>query len=71
MAVPNLNLADLTAEERLSLIEKIWDSLTPDDVGLTDTQRNELDRRLDDLERNPGESVSWDEAQRRIRERNE
>lgn len=59
----------MTAEERLALIERIWDSLDPDDVGLTHAQREELERRLDDLESNPDETVSWIEAKRRIRGR--
>ena len=69
VTLPNLDIENLTAEERLALIEKIWDSLTPDDVGLTDAQRDELERRLDDLERNPDQAVPWAEARRRILER--
>ena len=43
----------LPIEERLRLIETIWDSIAadPSAVPLTDAQREELDRRLDDLER--------------------
>lgn len=69
MAIPKLDIESMSADERLALIERIWDSLTPDDVGLTAAQQDELARRLEDLERHPGDSVSWSEAQRRIRER--
>ena len=69
MALPKLDLESLSADERLALIEKIWDSLTSDDVGLTGAQHDELARRLEDLERNPNDTVTWAEAQRRIRER--
>jgi putative addiction module component (TIGR02574 family) len=43
----------LPVEERFKLIETIWDSIATDSsaVPLTDAQRDELDRRLDDLER--------------------
>jgi len=67
MALPQLNLDTLTAEERLALIERIWNSLESEEVGLTQPQHEELARRLEDLEQNPGGNISWPEAQRRIR----
>lgn len=69
MALPKWNLDGLTPEERLELIEQLWTGLTPEQVGLTPAQRVELERRLDDLERNPEEGVSWTDARRDIRER--
>lgn len=69
MVIPKLDIDGLTPEERLALIERIWDSLSSEDVGLSRAQRDELDRRLDDMERNPQDDVTWTEAQRRIRER--
>lgn len=35
-------------------------------AGLTQAQRNELDRRLDQLEREPGSTVPWDEVRREL-----
>ena len=69
MALPKLDIESLSADERLALIERIWDSLASDDVGLSPAQQEELARRLDDVERHPDDTVTWDEAQRRIRER--
>ena len=71
MSKPALNIDDLTPEERLRLIEKLWDSLTekPETVPLTDAQREELDRRLDDLERSGPEGIPWDEVLQQIRSR--
>ncbi|HVS08595.1 MAG TPA: addiction module protein, partial [Planctomycetota bacterium] len=46
----NVDIKNLTTEERLALLGDIWDSLEPEDVPFTDAQRAELDRRLDDLE---------------------
>ena len=59
MSKPALNIDDLSPEERLRLIEELWDSLNekPESVPLTNAQREELDRRLDDLE-NSGPKVS-------------
>jgi putative addiction module component (TIGR02574 family) len=45
-------ILQLPVEERFKLIETIWDSIAadPSAVPLTDAQKDELDRRLDDLE---------------------
>ncbi len=69
MTLPKFDLDALSAEERLELIERIWDSLSSEDVGLTGAQHDELARRLKDAELHPEAGVSWIEAQRRIRER--
>lgn len=66
-----VDIASLTPEERLSLLEELWDSLAPapEAVPLTDTQRSELDRRLDDLERDGPVGIPWEEVLSRIRSR--
>lgn len=71
MARPALDIANLTPEERLQLVEELWDSLcdTPEAVPLTEAQRAELDRRLDDLEREGPTGIPWDEVVRHIRGR--
>jgi putative addiction module component (TIGR02574 family) len=71
MSKPALNINDLTPEERLRLIEELWDSLTekPETVPLTDEQREELDRRLDELESSGSEGIPWDEVLQQIRSR--
>ena len=50
-------------------VEELWDSLceAPEAVPLTDAQRAELDRRLDDLEQEGPTGIPWDEVVRRIR----
>jgi len=66
-----LDIASLTPEERLSLLEELWDSLAavPDAIPLTEAQRAELDQRLDDLERDGPIGIPWDEVLSRIRSR--
>ena len=65
----------LSPEERLDLLERLWDSLsrTPTSVPLTDPQRAELDRRLDALHEEVAQGrvfgVPWDEVVRQIRTR--
>jgi len=71
MSKPGLNINDLSAEERLNLIAEVWESLskTPGAVPLTDAHREELDRRLDDLERSGHEGIPWEEVLRQIKTR--
>jgi putative addiction module component (TIGR02574 family) len=73
MSKPALNINELSPEERLCLIEELWDSLNepPGSVPLTNAQREELDRRLDDLERSGPEGIPWDQVLQQIRSRSE
>lgn len=68
MAMPADSFDHLTVEERLELLERLWDSLvdTPERIPLTDAQKEELDRRLDDFERDPSIGIPWDEVRKRI-----
>jgi putative addiction module component (TIGR02574 family) len=66
-----IDITRLTPDERLRLLEQLWDSLspTPDALPLTSAQRAELDRRLDELEQEGPAGIPWDEVMRRIRDR--
>ena len=65
-----IDITRLTPDERLRLLEQLWDSLsaTPDALPLTSAQRAELDRRLDELEQEGPVGIPWDEVMRRIRD---
>ena len=72
MARPAFDIGKLSTEERLRLIEELWDSLGPDErdaLALTAEQQDELDRRLDALEREGPVGVSSDDLFDRIRKR--
>ena len=71
MANPALNIDDLSPDERLRLLEQLWDSLSrkAESIPLTEAQREELDRRLNDLENDPSGGIPWDEVLERIRGR--
>lgn len=62
MAIPALNLDSLSPEEKLRLLEEVRDSLAadPSHVPLADWQRRELDRRLDELEREGSTGIPWE-----------
>ncbi|MEP6882775.1 MAG: addiction module protein [Dokdonella sp.] len=48
----NSALSELPIEQRIQLVEDLWDSIAADQkvLPLTDWQRTELDRRLDAYE---------------------
>jgi len=70
-----LDIERMSANERLELLEQLWDSLQKDpaSVPLTEAQQEELDRRLDDLDADIQKGVPlgipWNEVLHRIRNR--
>ena len=71
MSKPALNIDSLSPKERLRLIEELCESLSesPEALTLSDGQRVELERRLDDLERSGPEGFRWEEVLQQIRTR--
>ncbi len=63
-------IAQLSVAERIQLAEDIWETLVaaPDAIPLPDTQRPELDRRLQAYQDNPQTGASWQDVQQRVRE---
>jgi putative addiction module component (TIGR02574 family) len=69
---PNaVSVFDLSAAEKLQLVEDLWDDLaaTPSGVPVHDWQREELARRKANLTSNPASGLSWQEVKRRARSR--
>jgi putative addiction module component (TIGR02574 family) len=60
----SLGIDKLSVDEKLVLIGAIWDSIAdePHPSFLSDEQRRELERRLDDADRNPDDAISWDDV---------
>ena len=50
-----IDFSHLSPEERLDLIEALWDSLDQEAVTLTEAQAREIDSRLAMLDANPQE----------------
>ena len=64
-----IDVKQLSAEERLNLIEQIWDSLEADDVPVTEAQKAELDRRIEEMDRAGERGILWKDVLDRIRGR--
>ena len=58
----------LSVEERLVLVDEIWQSIEKDHgvAPLSPEQVADLDRRLDEYESNPTATKSWDEVRERM-----
>lgn len=62
------DVLELSVAERIQLVGDIWDSIAtqPRSLPLTQAQRDELDRRLEDYRQHPEDGSSWEEVKRRI-----
>jgi putative addiction module component (TIGR02574 family) len=71
VSIKSLGIDRLAVEDRLELVEQIWNSIAADSpaVPLTDQQRAELDRRIADHETNPDDVVSWEDVKASVSER--
>lgn len=71
ISIESLEIDRLGVEERLALVEEIWDSIAEEcaPVPLTESQRAELDRRIADHETSPHVVVPWNEVKASIAER--
>jgi len=70
-----VRIESLSKDERLDLLERLWDSLsaTPTEVPVTQAQQAELDRRSEALDKDVAKGralgVPWDEVVRQLRAR--
>jgi putative addiction module component (TIGR02574 family) len=58
-----LGIDRLSVPERIALAQAIWDSI-PEEAHpslLTEAQRQELQRRIDDHEANPDDVIPWEQ----------
>ena len=59
---------DMSVPDRLKLAQDIWDSISgdPATVPVSDAERQEIERRLAEHERDPSSTIPWDEVKRQI-----
>ena len=64
-------LLKLSEAERIQLAQDLWDSIpaTSAVLGLSEDQRQELDRRLAEHEANPGSAIVWADVRARLQQR--
>jgi len=64
-----LEALTLPAADRLDVIEQLWESLaaTPEALELSNGQRGELDRRIEEMESNPDAGIPWENVKAELR----
>jgi putative addiction module component (TIGR02574 family) len=60
MTISQIDIERLSPQERLDLIERLWDSLDAETIPLTQAQNAELDRRLATADADLAESIPWE-----------
>ncbi len=63
-----VDISELSVSERIQLAEDLWDSIltTPDEVPLSDEQKQELDRRLQIHRQNQNQGSNWQSVKQRL-----
>jgi putative addiction module component (TIGR02574 family) len=61
-SIKSLGIDRLPVEDRLILVEEIWDSIAADSAAapLTDAQRAELQKRIEEDDANPDGVTPWE-----------
>lgn len=68
VSLKSLGIDRLSTEQRLALVEELWDSIAADSeaIPMTEAQRAELDWRLTELDADPGTGTPWEELKRSL-----
>jgi putative addiction module component (TIGR02574 family) len=63
-------ILELPTTERVAVVQEIWESMieNPEHVEITAAQREELERRWVDFQRNPDEGESWADVKKSLRD---
>ncbi len=63
-------IAALSVEDRILLVQAIWDSIAAEQAypDLTEAQKRELDYRINDYDMNPDNILTWEEVKASIKE---
>lgn len=62
-------LLKLPVEEKLELVEALWESIEDDNISLklSKDQIDELDRRIARVEENPDTLISWEDVKNKMK----
>jgi putative addiction module component (TIGR02574 family) len=68
--VPIDHILELPTAERIAIVQEIWESMVedPENVQITAGQRDELERRWIDFQRNPNDGDSWSDVKKSLRD---
>lgn len=64
-------LFNLPVEEKLELVEALWESIDEELLGKEITRQGfeeEIDRRIENIEKNPGTLIRWEVVLKQMRD---
>lgn len=63
-----VDISELSVAERIQLAEDLWNSILEqqEEFPLSETQRQELDRRLENYQKNHANGSTWEEVKKRL-----
>ncbi|WP_123773979.1 addiction module protein [[Flexibacter] sp. ATCC 35103] len=61
------NLSRYSNAEKIVLAEQLWDSVSKEDLEISDDVKRELDIRIQNLEEGKAELYSWDEVKAHLK----
>lgn len=64
VSIKSLGIDQLPVEEKLALVEEVWDSIAADSAAmpLTEPQRIELQKRIEEDDAHPDDIIPWDQV---------
>ena len=68
VSVKSLGIDHLSLAERILLVEEIWDSIAAESeaLGIPQSHKDELDRRLAAQDADPPSGLSWEDVKTRL-----
>lgn len=70
VSMTDFGIERLSRDERLALVQEIWDSVAAEGESLlTDAQRRELERRADEDDADPDGGIPWENVMANARSR--
>lgn len=59
---------ELSVAERIQIVEDIWDSIgnAPEELALSEAEKLELDKRLENYRQNPKEEIKWETLKKNL-----
>lgn len=61
-------ILQLSVAERMQIVEDIWDSIgkEPEELTLSEAEKTELDKRLENYQQNPNEGIEWETLKKNL-----
>lgn len=64
------DILELSVAEKIQIVEDIWDSISqnPEELPVSEAEKQELDKRLENYKQNPNEGIEWETLKKHLLE---